>query len=436
MFNDEYSLELYKIVREDEDMYYRDFVDFIAKTKVSKAIYHGEPIPMTYQGLFYNKKNRSDFVYISNILMSITDKITEEFVKNPEYRKIFQLDPTIEELVLHDPGYDVPVPICRYDVFYDGINYMLCELNTDGSSAMNEDNTLGQLLLQTKAMQKFLEKHDVENVDMFTPWVWETADMYKKYVSDKKPNVAIVDNLEVGTPNEFDEFKRVYEENGFNCEIIDIRDLEYKNGKLCHGDYVIDLVYRRIVTLELLKIKDQIKPFLDAYMDNAFFMVGSFRSQLMHSKLIFEIFRDEQTQALLNTEEKKFIDEHVPFTKKIEERDAYEIIMNKDKYIFKPIDGYASLGIYVGSEMTEEDLQEKLPEFIRIGYVFQEYYDMNKCEFLEFEEKRPVLNKFTQVVGLFIYNKHFVAPYTRIGKDNVVSGARKYYTAPNLFINE
>lgn len=125
-----------------------------------------------------------------------------------------------------------------------------------------------------------------------------------------------MDNLEVGTPNEFDEFKRVYEENGFNCEIIDIRDLEYKNGKLCHGDYVIDLVYRRIVTLELLKIKDQIKPFLDAYMDNAFFMVGSFRSQLMHSKLIFEIFRDEQTQALLNNEEKKFIDEHVPFTKK------------------------------------------------------------------------------------------------------------------------
>jgi len=41
-------------------------------------------------------------------------------------------------------------------------------------------------------------------------------------------------------------------------------------------------------------------------MDNAFFMVGSFRSQLMHSKLIFEIFRDEQTQALLNNEEKKF----------------------------------------------------------------------------------------------------------------------------------
>lgn len=436
MYNDEYSLELYKIVREDEDMYYRDFVDFIAKTKVSKAIYHGEPIPMTYQGLFYNKKNRSDFVYISNILMSITDKITKEFVENPEYRKIFQLDPTIEELVLHDPGYDVPVPICRYDVFYDGVNYMLCELNTDGSSAMNEDNTLGQLLLQTKAMQKFMEKHSVENIDMFTPWVWETADMYKKYVSDKKPNVAIVDNLEVGTPNEFDEFKRVYEENGFNCEIIDIRDLEYKNGKLCHGDYVIDLVYRRIVTLELLKIKDEIKPFLDAYMDNAFFMVGSFRSQLMHSKLIFEIFRDEQTQALLNNEEKKFIDEHVPFTKKIEERDAYEIIMNKDKYIFKPIDGYASLGIYVGREMREDDLKEKLPEFIRTGYVLQEYYDMNKCEFLEFEEKSPVLNKFTQVVGLFIYNKHFIAPYTRIGKDNVVSGARKYYTAPNLFINE
>ena len=242
--------------------------------------------------------------------------------------------------------------------------------------------------------------------------------------------------MEVGTSNEFQEFKRVYEENGFNCEIIDIRDLEYKNGKLCRGDYVIDLVYRRIVTLELLKIKDDIKPFLDAYMDNAFFMIGSFRSQLMHSKLIFEIFRDEHTQSLLNYEEKKFIEKHVPFTKKIEEQDVYEIIMNKDKYIFKPIDGYASLGIFVGRELTKEQLKEKLPEFIKTGYIYQEYYDMNKCEFLEFEEKQPVLNKFTQVVGLFIYNKHFIAPYTRIGKDNVVSGARKYYTAPNLFINE
>ncbi|MDU3193050.1 MAG: hypothetical protein E6677_06045 [Finegoldia magna] len=83
MFNDEYSLELYKIVREDEDMYYRDFVDFIAKTKVSKAIYHGEPIPMTYQGLFYNKKNRSDFVYISNIsLECINCDLNDPTMKN------------------------------------------------------------------------------------------------------------------------------------------------------------------------------------------------------------------------------------------------------------------------------------------------------------------------------------------------------------------
>lgn len=59
--------------------------------------------------------------------------------------------------------------------------------------------------------------------------------MYKKYVSDKKPNVAIVDNLEVGTPNEFDEFKRVYEENGFNCEIIDIRDLNTKTANCATG---------------------------------------------------------------------------------------------------------------------------------------------------------------------------------------------------------
>src|SRR5699024_11599904 len=115
----------------------------------------------------------------------------------------------------------------------------------------------------------------------------------------KKPNVAIVDHLEIGTSNEFEEFKKAYESLGVNCEIIDIRDLEYKDGKLQHKGYEIDLVYRRIVTVEFMNLYDELEEFRKAYLDNAFLMLGSFRSQIMHYKLTYKIFRLEDTKKIL-----------------------------------------------------------------------------------------------------------------------------------------
>ena len=62
-------------------------------------------------------------------------------------------------MILHDPGYDITVPIARYDVFYNGMDkFKFIEFNTDGSSAMNKDNTVGDLLIETLAMKEFRKK--------------------------------------------------------------------------------------------------------------------------------------------------------------------------------------------------------------------------------------------------------------------------------------
>lgn len=37
-------------------------------------------------------------------------------------------------------------------------------------------------------------------------------------------------------------------------------------------------------------------------------MLGSFRSQIMHSKLIFKVFRDPKTREILSEEENEFIE--------------------------------------------------------------------------------------------------------------------------------
>lgn len=440
MYNDKYVNEYVNIIKKDENFYYKDYLNMLEKVNNSNAIYKGEPIPITYQGLFYDKENKKDFQYMSDMLMSITKKITKEYVNNKEYRKLFKFSKELEELIIHDPGYDIPVPICRYDVFYNGRDkFKFVEFNTDGSSAMNEDNTLGPILLETEAMKELSKKYKLSNIDLINSWAEISYEMYKKYKGNrKKPNVAIVDILEIGTPYEFREFKKAYEKLGLNCEIVDIKDLDYKNGKLVYGDYEIDLVYRRIVTVELMKIFKEIQPFINAYKDNAFMMLGSFRSQIMHYKPTYKIFRLEETRKILSKEENDFLDKSIPYTEDFETEEDYNIVSkNKDNYILKPIDDYASHGIYTGRDHKQEEFEKILRKILATGYIYQEYYDMDPVHFVEFNKDGKIeVNDFGVVLGMFIYNEKFIAPYTRIGKDNLISGARDYYTAPNIFIEE
>lgn len=440
MYNDKYVDKFVDIIKKDVDFYYRDYLNMLDKVNHSNAIYKDEPIPVTYHGLFYDEENKRDFQYMSDMLMSITRKITKEYVENKNYRKLFKFSPELEELIVHDPGYDIPVPICRYDVFYNGKDkFKFVEFNTDGSSAMNEDNTIGPIMLETAAMKEMSKEYKLSNVDLINSWAEKSYGIYKEFKgSTKKPNVAIVDVLEIGTPFEFREFKKAYEKLGLNCEIIDIKDLEYRDGKLVHGDYEIDMVYRRIVTVELMKIYDRVQPFIEAYKDNAFMMLGSFRSQIMHYKPTYKIFRLDETRRILTKEEQDFLDRSIPYTEDFETEEDYKIVSeNKNNYILKPSDDYASHGIYTGRDHSEEEFNKILKEILGTGYIYQEYYDMDPVHFVEFtKDGKLEVNDFGAVLGMFIYGEEFIAPYTRIGKDNLISGARDYYTAPNIFVEE
>lgn len=439
MHNDQYSIEYYELLKKDEKKYYEDYKKLVERVNNSSAYYHGEPIPVTYQGFFYDKAARADFQYMADHLMSITRKITKEYVENPEYRKLFGFDKRLEELILHDPGYDIPVPICRYDVFYKNRDsFKFVEFNTDGASAMNEDNTIGQLMLETEGMKEFSKKYHLTNVEVIERWAKDSIELYHEVKGKEKPNVAIVDHLELGTSNEFIEFKKAYEKQGVACEIIDIRDLEYKDGKLQSKGYEIDLVYRRIVTVEFMKLYDELEDFRRAYFDNAFLMVGSFRSQIMHYKLTYKIFRLDETKKILSVEENEFLEKTIPITEEFSTKEDFEKVRDhKNDYILKPHDAYASHGIYTGRDYNEEEFTKILEEILDTGYIYQEYYDQDLLKIVEFDKEGKLhLKEFGAVVGMFIYNEEFVAPYTRVGQESLISGARKYYTTPNLFIEE
>ncbi|WBW49702.1 glutathionylspermidine synthase [Peptoniphilus equinus] len=435
MFNKHYATEYIELIRRDPKLYYDDYLKLKDDVAHSNAIYKDKPVPVTYQGLFYDAADRKALDDISKRLMDLTKKVVNAYLEDSEYRKLFGFSPQLEALILHDPGYDIDVPMARYDIFYNGgENYKFIEFNTDGSSAMNKDNTVGDLLLETKGMKAFGERYTLENVDLFTPWIQASTSIYESRYH-RKPNIAIVDFLDIGATYEFKKFKWLFEAAGYTCDIFDIRDLTYKDGKLMGGDYVIDMVYRRVVTAEYMKVYDTLADFTQAYLDNAFMMIGSFRSQIMHTKLIFHILHHPMTMALLSDEEQHFVKAHIPFTDHLNEATLGNVLEDKDRWIIKPIDDYAGHGVYAGKSFTQKEWEDLVRDAATRPSIYQEYYAMDPLPFVEFNDDGELeVHGFSAVMGLFIYNGTFIAPYTRIGYDATVGGADKHYVAPNILI--
>lgn len=442
MFINDFTKEYLDRVQKDPSEYEMEYRRIMSRTKKKRTLYGDNEVDITYQGFFFEEKDVEVFKRIIHTMASIGQKITAKFVEDAEYRKKFRFSKEMEDLILIDPGYTMPVPVARYDIFYNGNgDFKFCELNTDGSSAMNEDRVLGKILKKSKIMREMAEEWDIERFELFRSLVKSLTSIYKDYMNKLPISVAIVDFEDKGNPKEFKHFHKIFEELGFDCTVTDPSKMTYRDGRLYGVDNVtgreaaIDLVYRRVVTSDFLERIDQCQDFLQAYKDQAFVMMGSFRSQIMHSKLVFKVMHDEETLAFLSDEEREFIKKTIPFTKEIlGKEDLEELKNNKDKYIIKPYNAYASKGVLLGREWKDDDWKIVINSLPLDKYIYQEYIDHEATPFLHMEDYKFKIRDFNHVIGLFMYGEEFVGTYSRIGLDGLVSGARSYYAVPGYLV--
>lgn len=424
------------LIKSDKNKYFKDYVKTLDLVAKSEAQYKGKPVPFLYHPMFFTEKDIDNMKKIGNMMISISNKVTERYLNNKEFRKKFNYPKEMEELILIDNVYDINVPIGRFDIFYrDYDNFKFCELNTDGSSAMNEDNTIARILLDRKGPRDF--KYELEYFELIDSWVKESLEIYKSYNKTiEKPNVAIVDFKESATGEEFELFKKSYERAGCKSIIVDPRDLEYRNKTLYYEDFKIDMVYRRMVTFELVEKIDEIPDFIQAYKDQSVCVIGSIRSQIVHNKIIFKILHDKDTLEFLNIEEREFVKKHIPLTFEFKDDKKLfnEVSKNKDKYIMKPLDLNASRGVFAGRDMNQTSWEERLGEIFNSDYIAQEFVTPYERDFIVFKDGDLKIERFGSIVGIFMYNEKFRGLYTRIGQESIIAGLTSYYTVPNVIV--
>lgn len=378
------------------------------------------------------------FQAITEMTIRVFDKVIEEYRKNPEYRGLFPFSKELEELILLPPAYDGNLAIARLDLFYDkdSGDFRFCEINTDGTAAMYRDLEMRKALGFIPAHKAVEEAFELEPFELFDSWVQTFLSLYGTYGKKKEnPFVVMADFLENATIKEFEEFERSFKKAGVDCEICDIRTLKYTDGALYTAQgKKIDAIYRRAVTADIMAHFEEVKDFVNAVRDDAVFIAGAFVTQIIHNKWIFHVLRHDMTKAILTKEEFDFVEKHIPLTLELtpEYISLEEVRSTKDRWIIKPMDAYASKGIYAaGKDYSQEDWDKLTGDLYGTGYLCQEYCRQYMTDNIDFAWGDGEWHPYINMPGLYVYNRKFAGVLMRMAcEENIIVAHDNERTVP------
>ena len=405
----------------------------------STAKYHNRVPRSMYIPKLFTKREVETFDILTKELFGIFEKVMKEYRINPDYRQLFGFDARTEELILKEEAYSTEVPMARIDIFYqeETGEFKFCEFNTDGTSAMNEDRELNNAMKLTKAYQAFAKNHKMDTFELFDSWVEAFKEVYEEYADrfgkNKVPNVAIVDFLEHATYSEFQVFQERFEAHGIPCVICDVRKINW-DGEHCYTEdgLRIDAIYRRAVTSDILNHYDEVQGLIEAVKCNGVCLVGEFRTQIVHNKILYKVLHLPETAAILTEKENRYVKAHVPYTvsltkELLEENETLkeEVYGNKNGWIIKPEDSYGSYGVHAGVECkTDEEWAGYVDQALDEGYILQEFCTPYRLPNVDLLNEKPELRKWcttSNLTGIFVYNGKMKGLYSRTSFSDIIS---------------
>ncbi|MCI0488816.1 MAG: hypothetical protein L0229_19670 [Blastocatellia bacterium] len=342
-------------------------------------------------------------------------------------------------LVAVDPGYEEVSVTSRLDSFLTGERYSFVELNAECPAGIAYQDVAAEIFLQLPVMREFRRSREVTAMFCRDHLLESFLAIYERVRGRAAwPSIAIVDYSGLPTHREFELFKEFFESRGYAAVIADPRELELREGKLFHKDFRVDLVYRRVLTTELLAHADECRAFIEGYRRGAAVFINSFRTKYVHKKMLFGVLTDERHERYFSEAEREAIRLHIPWTRKLEDtRTTFEgrdvellehVRATRDRLVLKPNDDYGGHGIYIGWETDESAWDAGIEHALAGDYLVQERVTTAREVFPFVNESEGRVEMTEQLLDLdpLLFFGRVAGAFTRLSSSslaNVTSGA-------------
>lgn len=350
-----------------------------------RKCYFGErPICTVLRPHFYHPDQWRHLKHATETVLSAFGKAHRACVNNESTRAALNLEPWEEQLYQVDTGFSAPWTSARLDSFYNlhSGELRFIEYNAETPAGMGYEDQLVEAFLELLPIKRLHEHYHVRNFHMRRSLLSTLLEAYRQWGGTDAPQIGIVDWADVPTLNEHELIKEYFEAEGYRTRLADPRALDYHDGHLWAGDFRIDLLYKRVLSTELIHRMGIDNLIVKAVRDHAVCMSNAFSAKLMAKKASFTLLSDEQYAGLYNADELAAIEAHIPWTRLVGDRktkfhgkeiDLVSFIAeNRDNLVLKPNDEYGGKGVVIGWETSQNDWNDALRHALNEPYVVQE----------------------------------------------------------------
>ncbi|TMC50404.1 MAG: hypothetical protein E6J20_16930 [Chloroflexi bacterium] len=301
-------------------------------------------------------------------------------LEDADLRLELGLEPEEERLALADPGFAHSSPSARLDSFF-AAEMRFVEYNAESPAGMAYSDNLAAIFARLPVMKAFRKRFRGRFLPTRARQLSAMLHAFRQWGRGARPVIAIVDWEGLPTAPEFEMFKAFFEAAGVKTVICDPRSLELRRGRLYAQGKAINLVYRRVLTSELLARGEETRALRDAYVAGAVCVVNSFRAKLLHKKMSLAMLSDDRYRRLYTPAQRAAIRRHIPWTRRVVPELAGEIARRRETLVLKPNDEYGGKGVILGWTVDQAEWEAAIGVATTQSYVVQEAVEIPRVPF-------------------------------------------------------
>ena len=344
------------------------------------------------------------------------ERVVERALIDDDLMAELSLTPREEQMARIDPGYSRLCVTSRLDAYVSDDGFKFLEYNAESPAGVGDQMQLEKVLFGLGHMKQLLGARTHWRPVPHERLLQSLLQAYREWGGDKEnPHIAIVDWKGVSTESEFRILQKYFASQGYPTIIADPRELKYSDGQLTVGDFLIDIVYKRVVIHEFLARCAEDHPLARAYAERRVCIANSFRTKIAHKKAGFAILSDQRHADLFTPEETEVLRRHIPWTRCVKngtttfhgkEHDLIELIRRqREQFVLKPNDDYGGHGVFLGWETTRKEWDEAISLALERPYVVQKRVPLKKIPMPTFSGGLRVDEMFVDFNPFLFHNE-------------------------------
>jgi hypothetical protein len=340
---------------------------------------------------FISRRQLDSLSRVSERLASILDQIEALALESPPLLSRIQMLPAEKMLASIPSAYSRFSVTSRMDANLEDGSLSLHGFDASKPTGLAYSEPLADLFLDLPLVKSFKRgRYKLSKIGGARHLLAAVLQVWKEFGGRRNPNIAILEAAQQfgSHATEGHLLARLFTQSGSCARVVSPDELEYRHGKLRAADFEIDIVFRRVLTRELLIHHDLSHPFLLAYRDRAVCVVNDFRSELAQRRALFELLTDESVTSKLRGEDRKLIRSFVPWTRLVTQRKTkYKeddvdlpdfIVRCREQLVLRPNDHECDQRVFVGAEMTSSAWHRAVHLALRTPYVVQERFSCGR----------------------------------------------------------